>query len=103
MIKFNSEKDTLTINKERVLAAAGKCKDAARILKTIFPEAFESKGQLLELGEEITFTTISGPIMIGKSIVNDDKKFKCLVVDKDRFDVVVEDSGSYTLVSFMYK
>jgi len=34
----------LTINKEKVLEAAKTCPDAAKVLKTLFPEVFKDEG-----------------------------------------------------------
>lgn len=41
--------DTLEVKKERVLAVAGKCADAKRILQELFPEAFSPAIQVGEL------------------------------------------------------
>ena len=44
--------ERLEITKERVLAAASKCKDAEVVLKELFPEAFEDKWEPYLLVQE---------------------------------------------------
>jgi hypothetical protein len=54
----------LKVTKERVVAAAAKCGDAARVLKELFPEAFPSP-LVLGDGGTINGTSAIGPRVFG--------------------------------------
>ena len=46
---LNNKDMQLTIDKDRVLAAAAQCPDARKTLETLFPEAFEDKNDINKL------------------------------------------------------
>jgi len=57
--------DVLTVTKDKVLEAAGKCGTAKDILKTIFPEAFKSEWEAVYCSD-ITVEYYSDPVLRDK-------------------------------------
>ena len=75
-------KNTLTIDKERVIAAAAKCSKTKEILKTLFPEVFDPSVKILG---EFVFLDEDGTSLLTKR-VSLELKEKSFWLNSDSFN-----------------
>jgi hypothetical protein len=74
---------TLNITPEKIRQAANECPEAAKTLKTLFPEAFENENEFYYFEDEVLLNTFISekPLFIGKNFAPEGMSGKCLMVD----------------------